>query len=405
MRKETIIVGFSGGLDTSFFVPYLKEEYKKQGVDLQVITVTVNTGGFTKQELKMIERRSKEVGANKHYAIDAQQEFYDNVVTYIIKTNSQRWHKYPLCVAAERLTQAIHMVRIAEKEGTKMIGHGSTGAGNDQFRFDGYIYALMPDAKIIAPTRERNFSRAFEADYLKKKGIAIEEKKKNYSYNIGLLGTSIGGKETKTTWDVLPDVAYLQTTSPIDAPDEPHVFEIMFEKGIPVGINGMRKDPLTVWKEIDILAAGYGVGRDVYVGDTTMNTKGRIGFEASAATVIIEAHRALEAIILSKKQFDLAQTLAHMYSDIIYHAHYFDSARRDIEAAVDSMQKTVTGKVKICLYKGSAKAIAAHSLFSLVESGVVYGEDNAFMTGKEVEGACKLHALSGIACHKRDERL
>ena len=397
MDDSTIVLGFSGGLDTSFFVPYLKERF-----GCRIVTVTVNTGGFSAAEMDAIRRRSEEVGADAHVGIDAREEFFSDVVCYIIKTNSLRWEKYPLCVAAERITQVKHLGDVARKENTKAIGHGSTGAGNDQFRFDSYILALMPDAHIVAPVREQGFSRSYEAKFLKQRGIVVQEKTRQYSYNVGLLGTSIGGKETTTLWDDLPEAAYLHTTNPVHAPDTPEVIELGFDHGVLTSLGGTKFPPIDIWSMVDTIACHHGVGRDIYIGDTTVGSKGRIGFEAPAATVVFAAHKALEAATLSKLQYDLSRVLSQMYSDVIYHARYFDSVRRNIETAVDDIQNVVSGVVRLSCYKGHVRVLGVKSATALWGSQVTYGENNTFLDGKQAEGACRLHALSGMLCHMRD---
>lgn len=406
MQKNTLVLGFSGGLDTSFFVPYLKEQYKKKhDIELKIITVAINTGGFSNDELKQIEKRSTEIGADKHYSIDGRRKFFDEIIQYVIKANALRWDKYPLCVAAERKTQVELLIEIAKKEKADSIGHGCTGAGNDQYRFDGYIQTLYPEANIVAPTRDNNFSREEEIQFLEKKGIHVNSKKAVYSYNIGLLGISIGGKETNTTWEELPESAYIKTKPIEDAPEKPQVITIHFERGIPIGIDDKELDPLECWEAIDKLAAIHGVGRGIYVGDTTTNSKGRIGYEAPAATTLIFAHKALEELTFSKAQYELSKVLSGMYSDLIYHARYYDSARGNIEATLDDMQKVVCGKVRLKLQKGNISVLGVSSPYSLLNNELQYGENNSIISGEGAKGSCVIHAVPNTTCYKRDQLL
>src|SRR3954447_8487836 len=274
MKKPIAILAFSGGLDTSFCVPWLQE----QGYD--VVTASVDTGGFSPADLAQIESRAEELGALAHHTIDGRQDLWDLVVGYIIRGNVLRGGVYPLCAGPERLVQAMHVVEVAQHYGAEAIAHGSTGAGNDQVRFDLAIRVLMPGAKIITPIRELGAQRTFEAEYLASRGHAVPEKTGRYSINKGLLGTTIGGGETLDSWEHPPDTAFVDTTAPSEAPDEPHTLVLSFEEGLPTALDGVTMPPLELMAALAEVGAKHGVGRGIHLGNTVLGLKGRIAFEA-----------------------------------------------------------------------------------------------------------------------------
>lgn len=386
-----IVLAFSGGLDTSFCVPYLKERY-----DDEVITVTINTGGLSGDDEVELVRRSRELGAAKHLTIDGRSKLFETVLSYLIKGNVLRGGVYPLCVGPERITQAQLLVEAAKELGATAIAHGSTGAGNDQVRFDVALRHLVSDVPVLAPIRSLGLSRQDAAAYLEVRGVSVPEKTTSYSINRGLWGTTIGGKETHDSSRPLPDEAYAFTTSPVDAPDEPAVFSIRFEKGIPVSIDGARLSPVALIEYLNEFAGSHGVGRGMHVGDTILGIKGRVAFEAPAAHVLIAAHRELEKLILTRWQRYQADQLSEFYGMLLHEGQYFDPVMRDIEAFLDSSQEVVTGDVSIRLYKGSLSVDGCSSPYSMFNSNVAtYGETNALWDGRDAEGFSRIYGLQG----------
>lgn len=399
MKK--IILAFSGGLDTSFCVPFLKEK------GYQVITVTVNTGGFSKEQLKKISGQSKKLGASKHYEIDAQNELYEKFASYIIKANYLKGGCYPACVGPERYLIAAEVVEIAKKEKTKYIAHGSTAAGNDQVRFDLSLYALLPGCIILAPIRDEEISRADEISFLKKHGVEVDSSQKDYSINIGLLGTTIGGKETHSTLEELPDSAFPNVASLKSAHHEPSIVTISFKKGLPVAFNGKGMSGIEIMHLIKLLAEEHGFGKDYHIGTTVLGLKGRIGFEAPAMKVLIKAHNELEKITLTSKQLFWKNTLGTLYGDLIHEGLYYDPLVKDLEAFLDSASQFVDGEVKLQLFKGSLTISSMKSKNSLLDSKLgTYGEKSGMWTGADAKSFCKLYGLessNAFVTHHKNE--
>jgi argininosuccinate synthase len=391
------IVAFSGGLDTSFCVRYLKDV---RGVEVQ--TVTVNTGGFSDEELAAIASRSREVGADSHHTIDARDRLFDLAIQYLIKGNVLRGGVYPLCVGPDRVVQAMEVVRMADRLGASAIAHGSTGAGNDQIRFDVAMSVLGNRAEILAPIREKGLSRAETTAYLKQHGISVDERTTDYSINVGLWGTTVGGRETLNTWDSVPDEVW-PYPSIADAPDEPEDLEIGFENGIPCTVDGAKVDPVEAIETLNAAGFRHAVGRSVHVGDTILGIKGRVAFQAPAAAILISAHRELEKIVLSRWQQVQKTGLGDFYGMLMHEAQYFDPVMRDIEAFLDSTQKVVTGTVQVRLQKGGVEILGAKSPFSLFDSGVAtYGEANTLWDGRDAAGFARIAGVqSTIAARVR----
>lgn len=384
MKKA--VLAFSGGLDTSFLIPYLK----KQGY--AVITVTVNTGGFNKEELAKIASKSKKLGGLKHYEIEAQKELYEKFASYIIKANYLKGGVYPACVGPERVVIAKELVEIAKKEKTNIVVHGSTGAGNDQVRFDLTIRALMPNAEILTPIRENNFSREYERDFLQKHGHKVGIQTKDYSINVGLLGITIGGKETKNTVQEIPENVF-PTVKPLNkTPNEPETIKINFEKGLP-----KSKDPIDLINKINKIAAKHGFGKDYHIGTTIIGLKGKIAFEAPAMKLLIKAHSELEKVTLSSKEIFWKNLLGQIYGDMIHEGLYFDPLIKDIEAFLDCANEKVSGEVELKLFKGTLTISAIKSPYSLFNSKLgTYGEKSAAYSGIDAKGFCKLYGLESI---------
>jgi argininosuccinate synthase len=387
MKKA--VLAFSGGLDTSFCAVYLKEE-----LGFDVISVTVDTGGFSKEELVKIENRARELGVAKHYTVDGRSFVYENFISYIIKGNSLRGSIYPLSVGAERVSQAIEVARVAVKEKAEVLAHGSTGAGNDQIRFDVAFGVLSPEKKIITPIRELGWSREREAGWLGERGVHVDTDIKDYSINEGLWGTTIGGRETHDSWDFPPEHVFKNTKSVEEAPDKPAEVIIEFEKGLPVSINGKPKKGIEIISGLNQTAGNYGIGRGVHIGDTILGIKGRIVFEAPAPLLLISAHRELEKLILSGKQRFWKDHLSQVYGDMLHEGLYFDPVMRDIEAMIDSSQSRVTGSAKIRLQKGSYLITGVKSAHSLMKSDIAtYGEVQKLWDSRDAEGFSKIYGI------------
>lgn len=397
-KNKKIILAFSGGLDTSFCAFYLM----KKGYE--VITMTVDTGGFTKKDQEYIAEQSKLVGAGKHYFIDGKKELYEKIVSYIIKGNILRGGVYPLSAGPERLIIATKLVELAKKENAVTVAHGSTGAGNDQVRFDVTIKVLAPELKIITPIRSLSITRNKEMDILKKYGISFNETKKDYSINQGMLGITIGGKETKGSWDSPPDDVY-PISSVEKAPNVGEEMIINFEKGLPTHINNKLMTGIEIMKYLNELGAKHGVGKGIHLGNTILGIKGRVAFVAPASLILIKAHKELEKLVLTKWQLFWKDILTEAYGNFIHEALYFDPVVKDIEALIDSSQKKVTGQVKVKLIKGNIIIVGYKSPYSLMDQKIAtYGEENSFWSGKEAAGFSKIYGLQSILAQKANSK-
>ncbi len=382
MKK--VVLAFSGGLDTSFCVPYLKNEK-----GLEVHTVMVNTGGFTKDEEERIKERALSLGAATHTNVDAVEEYYAKGIKYLIFGNILKNSTYPLSVSSERIFQALSVLEHVNKLGAEYVAHGSTGAGNDQVRFDLVFEVLAPQVQIIAPIRELGLSRKEEIDYLNSKGFSFSWEKAKYSINQGIWGTSVGGVETLKSSGVLPEEAY---PSQVTKTGSERV-KIGFEAGEPVSINGKKCTPVEAIRELAKIANPYGVGRDIHVGDTIIGIKGRVGFEAAAPLIIIKAHHLLEKHVLTKSQLYWKEQLANWYGQLMHEAQYLDPVMRNIEAFLEDTQKPVCGEVEVELRPYSFSVLACSSEFDLMSSKFgEYGEANKSFTGQDVIGFTKVLA-------------
>ncbi len=392
----SIVLAFSGGLDTSFCVPYLKETYEEP-----IYTITVNTGGITEQDEALLAEKSKELGAEKHFTIDGRNELFWNHLNYLVKGNVLRGNVYPLCVGPERVTQAQKIVDAARDLGARAIAHGSTGAGNDQVRFDVALRILASEMEILTPIRTLGYSRQQSADYLAARGFAIEDNVTTYSINRGLWGTTIGGKETLGSSLPLPEDAYPDTLAPSRCPDTPLNIKITFEKGIPTALDGNLLDPVGLIERLNELGGDHGVGRDNHVGDTILGIKGRVGFEAPAACILIKAHEELEKIILTKWQRYQKDQLAEFYGMLLHEGQHFDPVMRDIEQFIDSSQETVTGTVDVQLYKGHVRVLGCDSAFSMFDLRVAsYGETNTLWDARDAQGFTQIYGVHAFLANK-----
>ncbi len=397
------VVAFSGGLDTSFVVLYLRREY-----GCTVTTVTVDTGGFDAAEVEQIAARSAELGAAEHHFLDGRQAVYDEHLSWLIRGNVLRGSVYPLCVGAERVVQAREVARVAEEKGAHLIVHGSTGAGNDQIRFEVVIGALCPTIPTWAPIRDMNVRRVQSAAYLGEHGFPVDASTKDYSINAGLWGVTIGGKETHDPWGYPPEEAWPTTTNPAEAPNEGVELVLGFEAGLPVSLDGEALAPLDLLERLRATAAAHGVGRGIHLGDTILGIKGRIAFEASAAAVIVPAHRELEKLVLSRAQLFHKDQLGDLYGSYLHEAKHFDPLMRDIEAFIASSQQRVTGEVRVHLRQGVVSVRGTKSRYSMLAPELArYGEENALWSGRDAEGFATIYGtqqlLSGLAGRRGDQ--
>lgn len=398
MKK--IILAFSGGLDTTFCIPYLQDK------GYEVTTVTVDTGGFSQEELTAIAEKSDQMGAIEHILIDAESELYSKYITKIIQANYLRGGSYPACVGPERMVAAQAISEVAKEKGINAIAHGSTGAGNDQVRFDLALRAMIPKVEIIAPIRDEGFTRAQEVEYLKEKGVEVDETVKDYSINVGVLGTTIGGKETQGTMGLPPEEVYPSVAPLEKTPDEAEELKITFEKGIATAINDEKLSETELIKKVKSTAEKHGIGKDSHLGATILGIKGRIVFEAAAIKTLITAHKELEKSVLTSKQIFWKDHLGTVWGDMIHEGLCFDPVVEDIEAMIESSQKHVTGDVVLKLYKGNITVVGSESPYSLMDSEIgSYGEENKMWDGADAQGFCKLYGLEGVIAHHKHNKL
>lgn len=378
-----VVLGFSGGLDTSFCVKYLTEDK-----GYEVHSIIVNTGGFTEEELRQIEAHAYKLGVKTHTAIDAVKGYYDRIIKYLVYGNVLKNNTYPLSVSAERLSQALHIAEHAKKLNADAVAHGSTGAGNDQVRFDMIFHIMIPGVEIITPIRDLKLSREQEIEYLKGKGIEMNFAKAVYSINKGLWGTSVGGKETLLSKGILPEEAWPTQATKTGSEE----VKLSFEKGELKKVNEKGFDhPTEAIQYLQTLAGPYGIGRDIHVGDTIIGIKGRVGFEAAAPMVILKAHHALEKHVLSKWQLNWKDQLAQFYGNWLHEGQILDPVMRDIEAYLESSQQTVTGDVFVQLLPYRFQIIGIESAYDLMSSKFgKYGEMNTGFTGEDVRGFSKI---------------
>jgi len=380
--KKKVVVAYSGGLDTSYCVVYLKE------CGYEVHAVTVNTGGFSIDEIESSRQNALKMGADSFSEINSKQDFYDNCLRYFIAGNVLRNQTYPLSVSAERVFQAKAIAEYARQIDATHIAHGSTGAGNDQIRFDLVFRVLCPEMEIITPIRDQQLSRDDEINYLKANGVNLDWAKAQYSVNKGLWGTSVGGKETLGSWEYLPEEAWPTTVSKTT----PEEIVIEFEAGHPVSINEKRFDnAVQLIEALHVRAAPYGIGRGIHVGDTIIGIKGRVGFEAPAPMILLQAHRDLEKHVLTKQQLQLKEQLGVTYGQLVHEGFMLEPAARDIEAFLASTQGRVSGKVRVRLMPYNAVVLGIESKFDLMSSPVAaYGETHSGWSGDEARSFGKL---------------
>lgn len=392
MMKKKVVLAFSGGLDTSFCCIYLSQDR-----DLEVHSVIVNTGGFSEEELKQIEQRAYALGVTSHAVVDETLNYYESCIKYLIYGNVLKNATYPLSVSAERVSQATAIANYVKLIGADYVAHGSTGAGNDQVRFDMIFNIMIPGVEIITPIRDLKLSREAEIEYLNKHGVEYTAEKARYSINKGIWGTSVGGKETLTSNETLPEEAWpTQVTQ-----TEPRKMELDFEQGELIGINGESLSPVKAIQKLQEIAQPFGIGRDIHVGDTIIGIKGRVGFEAAAPMIIIKAHHTLEKHTLTKWQLSWKDQLSSFYGNWLHEGQFHDPIMRNIEAFLTDTQKTVSGKVFVKLHPYRFEIIGIQSENDLMSNKFgSYGEMNNSWSGEDVKGFSKIFGNQTMIWHR-----
>ena len=390
-KQSPIILAFSGGLDTSFCVPWLKETYGRD-----VITATVDTGGIDSEAADALEARAKALGAIEHVIVDAKAEFFDTVIRYLVYGNVLRGNAYPLCVGAERGLQAQKLAELATDRGASTVAHGCTAAGNDQVRFEVALRTLNPDLEILAPVRDNSWIREDQLAYLESHGLPLPAQGSAYSINRGLWGITIGGQETLTSERSIPESAWVLSPDAFTDPLPPSEHTLAFESGVPVSLDGEAMDPVRLIEALEVMAGRYGIGRGIHLGDTVLGTKGRVAFEAPAAITLITAHRELEKLTLSGLQSRIKDSVAASYGDFVHEGKQLDLVCNDIEALLSSSQERVTGTVSFTLRPGQLfidGVTSPHSLLAATRG--VYGESAGEWTAADTLGYAKVLSLTG----------
>jgi len=380
MKK--VVLSFTGGLDTSYCVKYLNEK------GYEVHSIIVNTGGFSDAELKQIETHAYKLGVKSHTTIDAVKSYYDRIIKYLIFGNVLKNNTYPLSVSAERLSQALHIAEHVKKLNADAVAHGSTGAGNDQVRFDMIFHIMIPGVEIITPIRDLKLSREQEIEYLKNKGVDMNFAKAMYSINKGLWGTSVGGKETLSSKGMLPEEAWPTQVTKTGSQE----VRLTFTKGELTKVDGKAfGHPSEAIQYLQTIAGPYGIGRDIHVGDTIIGIKGRVGFEAAAPMIILKSHHALEKHVLTKWQLQWKDTLAQFYGNWMHEGQILDPVMRNIEAYLENSQENVNGDVFVTLQPYRFQVTGIESKYDLMSSKFgKYGEMNTGFTGEDVRGFSKI---------------
>ena len=393
--RGPLALAFSGGLDTSFCVPRLAED------GWTVHTVYVNTGGASGAERAAIAAQARAVGAAEHHEVDARAAVFDRFVRFLIQGNILRGEVYPLSVSAERTQQTLSVVETARAIGAKAVAHGSTGAGNDQIRFDVALRVLAPELEIVTPIRDLGVTREQAVAYLKERGLPVPEKAGAYSINRGLWGTTWGGGWTHDTWAGPPDELL---DPPAGAPAAREIV-LGWTRGVPVALDGTALDGPALVERLNQLAEAYGFGRGIHVGETALGIKGRIGFEAGAALVLIAAHRELEKLVLTRWQSYWKDQLARFYGDRLHEGQYFDPALRDIEALITSSQARVTGETRVRLAPGRFQVVGTRSPHSMMDRSVAtYGEENRLWTGDEARAYARIAAIPSLLAARANSK-
>lgn len=381
MKK--VILAFSGGLDTTFCTLYLQEQ------GYEVVTATINTGGFSDEDLKAIEKKSKQLGSIKHYMVDVKEKIYGNIIQYLIKLNGLYEDDYPL-MCADRYIIAEEILKIAEKENTSTVAHGSTAVGNDQVRFDASFLTLKNDIELITPIKELGISRDEEIVYLEKRGVGIDYVHKKYSVNENIFGVTVSGSEIDENKE--PDQGAYKLTKK----DESLTFEyvtVEFNEGIPCKLNGEKLAGIEILMKLNALLGKYGFGSNIYIGDCIIGIKGRIMFEAPGLLALVEAHRKLEQLTLTKSQIMFNKYAGSQWSDLVYRGLYYEPLVKNIEVLADSLQKNVTGLVKIKAEANKIGVIEVNSPNSLVDKDIAMYAQQSTWSATEANGFIKLHSM------------
>jgi argininosuccinate synthase len=394
--SKPIVLAYSGGLDTSFLVPWVAEHYRRP-----VITVTVDTGGIDAAAAAQLHERALALGAIAHHQVDARADYYNQVLRFLIMGNIRRGQLYPLCVGAERVMQAQTIALMARKLGTHSIAHGCTAAGNDQVRFEVALRTLAPELEIIAPVRDKAFKRSEELEYLQQRKLPVPPFGAAYSINRGLWGVTIGGTETLTSRGSIPEEAWVLSRNAFTTPRAAERHTLQFEQGVPTGVDGEAMRPVAVIERLEALGAPFGIGRGIHLGDTIIGTKGRVAFEAPAAEILLTAHRELEKLVLTARQQRIKEQVASAYGDWVHEGQLLDPVCRDIEALLLSSQARVSGQVHLLLRPGALFIEGVESPYSLMAASKgVYGESVGEWTATDALGFSKLLALPGVF-HRR----
>jgi len=386
-----IILAFSGGLDTSFCVPWLKEKYGRD-----VITACIDTGGVDAAAATALKKRALALGAIEHILIDAKQDFFTTVIKHLIAGNVLRGHAYPLCVGAERGLQAERLAKIATQRGARTVAHGCTAAGNDQVRFEVALRTLNPGLEILAPVRDNSWVRDEQIAYLESRDLPLPAQGSAYSINRGLWGISIGGQETLTSEASIPESAWVLSANAFSEPLAPSTHTLAFAAGVPVVLDGEDLTPVELIEKLEVLAGSYGIGRGIHLGDTVLGTKGRVAFEAPAAITLIRAHRELEKLVLSSQQMRIKDSVSAVYGDLVHEGKQLDLACDDIESLLASSQRRVSGTVTFELRPGALFITGTTSPYSLLAATKgIYGEAAGEWTASDALGYARILSLPG----------
>ena len=387
--SRIVVLAFSGGLDTSWCVPHLAES-----LGCEVVAVTVDTGGLDAAAAADLAVRARALGARDHLLVDGRREYFDSVLRFLLAGNVRRGGTYPLSVGAERSVQARVVARAARELGATAVAHGSTAAGNDQVRFEVALRAFDPGLEILAPVRDLGVARADQVAFLAQRGLPVPPHGAAYSVNRGLWGTTIGGSETRTSDQPLPEAAWVATRGAFDAPRAPERHRVAFERGIPVAFDGEASDPVALIERVEAAAAPFGIGRGLHLGETVLGIKGRVAYEAPAAEVLLTAHRELEKLVLTGRQAKAKDLAAALYGDLVHEGQHADPAARDLEALLASAQARVTGEVALLFRPGALFVEGVASPFSLLAaSRGAYGEAMGEWSAADARGFSRLVAL------------
>jgi argininosuccinate synthase len=391
-NNSPIILAFSGGLDTSFCVPWLRETFGRP-----IVTVTVDTGGLDGGARAALAERARALGAQDHVLIDAREEFFEQILKFLIMGNVRRGHLYPLCVGAERSVQARHLAELAMQLGANTVAHGCTAAGNDQVRFEVILKTVAPALEILAPVRDHAWARAEQLRYLAERGLPLPQAGSAYSINRGLWGVTIGGTETLGSHDSIPESAWVLSSGAFDRDVGPLEVGLEFARGVPIAIDGEPLGPVPLIERLEMLGSRYAIGRGIHLGDTILGTKGRVAFEAPAAEILLTAHRELEKLTLTALQARVKDAIAQTYGDLVHEGRQLDPAARDIEALLLSSQARVSGTVRCRLRPGSLFVLGTSSPHSLMSaSRGRYGESAGEWSAADALGFSRILSLPGM---------